>query len=464
MKNIIVIFDIGKTNKKILFFDENLVLIHQHEQHFDEILDEDGFPCDDISKIENWITSEILVLTNTKQFCIKAINFTTYGATLLYLNEKGERLTPVYNYLKEMPSDVLNNFYEKYGGVDEFSRKTASPALGMLNSGLQILWLKRKKVEIFKKVKYILHFPQYLSYLFTKKITSEYTSVGCHTAIWDYNNCEYHSWLKDEGVDLPKPESNFLLMPINVNGKEMKIGSGFHDSSASLIPYLLGIKEKFILISTGTWSIFMNPFNEEPLTIDQLHQDTLCYLSIYQKQVKSSRLFMGHIHQVNTDRISEHFNVSKNYYKSVKANEIIIEQCFIKNDGVNYFFRKGVPDDYLSSNDLSKFSSFEEAYHQLVLDLVRLSEERLNLITCNEANHESLFITGGFSRNEIYTRLLATIFPDKKFYTSEIDNATALGGALATYQALNNVNNIKINLGLKEVRPFQLFIMKKQIN
>lgn len=460
MKNIIVIFDIGKTNKKILLFDENLVLIHQHEQNFNEILDDDGFPCDDISKIERWIQNEIFVLCNAKQYSIKAINFTTYGATLLYLNDKGERLAPAYNYLKELPSDVLDNFYENYGGIDEFSRVTASPALGMLNSGLQILWLKRKKPEIFSKVKSILHFPQYLSYILTNKIVSEYTSIGCHTAIWDFNNCEYHSWLKNEGIELPQPESNFSLIPVNINGSEVKIGSGFHDSSASLIPYLLGLKEKFILISTGTWSIFMNPFNEEPLTNYQLYQDTLCYLSVYQKQVKSSRLFMGHIHDVNIQRLTNYFKVQENYFKTIKANELIVEKCFYRNDGVNVFFQDGISEDYISRIDLTLFSTFEEAYHQLILDLVRLSEEKLNLITCKECDYESLYITGGFSRNEIYTRLLATLYPNKKVFISEIDNATALGGALATYQALKNTNNLTVNLGVKEIIPFNLFLKK----
>ena len=86
----------------------------------------------------------------------------------MYLDADGNRLTPVYNYLKPMPDDVLEGFYESYGGLEEFSRKTASPSLGMLNSGLQALWLKKKKPEVFSRVNTVLHFPQYLSYCFTQ--------------------------------------------------------------------------------------------------------------------------------------------------------------------------------------------------------------------------------------------------------------------------------------------------------
>ena len=56
----------------------------------------------------------------------------------------------------------------------------------MLNSGLQLYWLKKTKPEVFKKIKYSLHLPQYLSYIFTGIPLSEYTSIGCHTALWDY--------------------------------------------------------------------------------------------------------------------------------------------------------------------------------------------------------------------------------------------------------------------------------------
>ena len=27
------------------------------------------------------------------------------------------------------------------------------------------------------------------------------TSIGCHTALWDYKKQDYHTWVKDEGID-----------------------------------------------------------------------------------------------------------------------------------------------------------------------------------------------------------------------------------------------------------------------
>ena len=59
MKEVIAIFDIGKTNKKVILFDERLKIVYQKEEKFKEIEDDDGFPCDDRTLIEKWIKSTL---------------------------------------------------------------------------------------------------------------------------------------------------------------------------------------------------------------------------------------------------------------------------------------------------------------------------------------------------------------------------------------------------------------------
>lgn len=447
--DVIAIFDIGKTNKKFLLFDSRLNLLFQDERKFHEIIDDEGVACDDIEKIEQWMKSSVTSVHDNGDFNIKALNFTTYGASLAYIDEKGRRLTPVYNYLKPMPEDVMQGFYEKYGGVDEFSRKTASPALGMLNSGLQILWLKSKKPEIYSKVAGVLHFPQYLSYLFTGKAVSEYTSIGCHTAMWDFDDRKYHQWLNDEGIKLPVPVANETVYDVNINGKNIKTGIGIHDSSSSLVPYFVGTGDEFILISTGTWCIYMNPFNPEPLTAEQLRKDSLCYMSIQQQQVKSSRLFMGHIHDVNVERIEKHFSVEDGSYKKVKTGGKRIAEL-AQRKGLVKFFRNGIPSDYIDTSvDLSQFTSFTEAYEQLVCDLVDLGMESLKLIIPEDDGTKTVYISGGFARNDLFNGLMAFKLPGKRVYTSEIDNSTALGAAMVVWNSAFGEGRPPVDLGLK---------------
>ncbi len=456
-QNVIAVFDIGKTNKKILLFDEKVNVVYQDEQKFEEIIDEEGFSCDDMVKIEIWMSQTLAKLCENPLFNVKAVNFATYGASLMYLDSHGKALTPVYNYLKPMPAEVITGFYEKYGGIEEFSRATASPALGMLNSGLQALWLKKTKAEIFNKVQSVLHFPQYLSHYFTGKITSEYTSIGCHTAMWDFDQMKYHKWITDEDIHLPQPVANSTCYNVKIKNKSLKVGIGIHDSSASLVPYLKNSDKKFMLLSTGTWCILMNPFNNEALTAEQLRKDTLCYLSVQQKQVKSSRLFLGHIHDVNASRLSAHFNLPEDQYIRTKPNEKLISSLVQKCKYSKMFFHNGIPVDFIDSEiDLNIFSSFEEAYHQLVIDLSSLALESLTLITAVKDNTTEIFVSGGFARNEIFLRMLATRLNHKNIYISEIDNSTALGAALTVWGAAFDTVIPNLDLGLKAVAPFKI--------
>lgn len=447
---VIAVFDVGKTNKKVLLFNKDVEVVYQKEEKFPTITDEDGFECDDIELIEKWVVSTLNNIVNKDEYEVVGVNFSTYGASLAFIDDEGKRLTPIYNYLKPIDDKYVEKLFCNYGGDHEFCRKTASPPLGvMLNSGVQILWLKDEHPEVYAKTRSILHFPQYLSYLLTRQVVSESTSIGCHTYMWDYDKNKYHQWLNDEGIVLLNPIPNSYTFNIKINGKELNAGIGIHDSSASLVPYLMGSKDDFLLISTGTWCINMNPFNHTPLTENELLNDCLCYMSIHQKPVKSSRLFMGHIHDVNTNRLVKYYKVSPDQYKKVKTNEGYIKNILKAGESSKVFFAKGMPNDYIDmSVDLSQFASFDEAYHQFMFDLTDECAKSIRLVSSKGDNVKNFFVSGGFARNEIFVRLLGNFFPGKTVYTSEVDNSSALGAALVIWDKLESGKNPHIDLKL----------------
>jgi sugar (pentulose or hexulose) kinase len=450
-EKVIAIFDIGKTNKKILLFNYNLKLVSEFEEKFEQVKDDDGFECDDIELIEQWIKKSIRGLVNSDVWDLRAVNFATYGATLVYLDVHGKRLTPVYNYLKPIDENIPNQLYEKYGGKEEFCRKTASPALGMLNSGLQALWLKTVKPDLFARTKHILHFPQYLSYLLTGKIYSEHTSIGCHTALWDFDNMRYHRWVSDESLPLTEPVSTGTLDEIEIEGKKILAGIGIHDSSASLVPYFSFNKEKFMLASTGTWCISMNPFNDERLSAEQLAYDCLCYMSINMKPVKSSRLFLGHLHETALSKMSKYFKIQEDSFKLIKPDMKLFNKLSMKFRGSRVFFKEGKLSRELREDpDLFEFDHFVEAYHQLMIELSDLTMEAINLVMSGKEDLKSLYITGGFSRNDLFVKLLSSSFPHMKVFTSEVSNATALGAALVVLEAMEPGVKPSLDLGLNE--------------
>ncbi len=450
-EKVIAVFDIGKTNKKIVLFNHNLELIEEEEEKFPEIIDDEGFPCDNIELIEKWIKKSVERMAESHKYDLTAVNFATYGATLAFLDENGKRITPIYNYLKPLDDKIPEKLYRRYGGQDEFCRRTASPALGMLNSGIQILWLKTTRPDTFSKVKNILHFPQYLSYRLTGKMFSEYTSIGCHTALWDFDNMEYHPWLNNEHIKLPEPVSIETTEEISVRGKKIIAGIGLHDSSASLAPYFSGNRGKFLLVSTGTWCINMNPFNSERLTTEQLDRDCLCYISVTKQPVKSSRLFLGNMHETGVKMINDHFRTSNDYFRIIKYDPELAKMLRGRYSGDKKAFFKSGPEsrEFKDRIDLYDFRSFEEAYHQLMMELGYLAIEAIKLVIPENDDIENIYITGGFAKNSIFRKLVSIAFPTKKVYTSVINNGTALGTALVTLFSINQIR-LSPDLGLAE--------------
>jgi sugar (pentulose or hexulose) kinase len=443
-KDVVLIFDIGKTNKKIQLFDRQLQVIHEEEQVFEEIPDDDGFAGDDIERLEAWILNSCNRYLDDADYIVRGINFTTYGASLMYLDSGGQRLTPVYNYLKPMPDGVVERIYDNYGGIEEFCRTTASPSLGMLNSGFQALWLQQNKPAVFNKVKTILHFPQYLCHFLTGKPSAEHTSIGCHTAMWDFDKMRYHEWTRSLGNVLPNPEPVETVYPSSRLSKKVPVGIGIHDSSSSLVPYFMKSDEAFILLSTGTWCISMNPFNHSPLTPDQLQKDCLAYLSVKQEPVKASRLFMGHIHDVNVRRLSAAFGLEEEAYKNVGLDHKLLSSLNTGNAGTRVFFKNGVPEEFIDNSvDTANFKGFEEAYHQFMIDLTDLTVESISLIIENNDRTRNLYITGGFSKNPIFRALIENRYPEMRVYPSEIPNASSLGAALVLWKALESESSIE---------------------
>jgi sugar (pentulose or hexulose) kinase len=454
MEEVILIFDVGKTNKKVLLFNRNLKVILEEESRFEEVVDDEGFPCDDAQKLEQWIKETIRKYLSLNDYQIKGINITTYGATLVFLDAEGKRLTPIYNYLKPIPGVVLEGFYESHGGMDEFSRRTASPVLGMLNSGLQLLWLKRSKPEVFGRVHQVLHLPQYLTSLVHDQAVSEHTSIGCHTMMWDFDRMEYHPWLKEEGISLPDPVPVWETFPIAIQGQLIEAGVGIHDSSSSLAPYIMAAKESFILVSTGTWCISMNPFNHEPLTAEELREDCLCFLGVHGKPIKSSRFFLGRIHELNVKRIQEHFKKEESAYKHVDPGTRLISETWKSGEGGQKFFRKGIPEGWVDFNvDPGQFGSFEEAYTRLMVDLSRQVVHAIEMIIAEKDTTKHLYVTGGFARNSIFTTILSLAFPNKQVYISEVDNATSLGAALVMAESIWEGVSDLLDLGLTSPVP-----------
>ncbi|MES2268686.1 MAG: FGGY family carbohydrate kinase [Bacteroidota bacterium] len=433
---VIAVFDVGKTNKKLFLFDENYQIVFEKTARFLETVDEDGYPCENIESLRLSVFDSLSEVFRMNEFKVKAVNFSAYGASFIYVGEDGKPLTSLYNYLKSYPEELSEQFYAKYGGKDLVSVQTASPVLGSLNSGLQLYRIKYEQPQVFNKIKHALHLPQYMSYLLTGKACSDLTSVGCHTCLWDFEKKRYHEWIQHEGIALKLPPifpAN-KVMPALFPGNNYKVGVGLHDSSAALIPYLVNFHEPFILISTGTWCISLNPFNRLPLTKEELKDDCLSYLQYQGKPVKASRLFSGYEHEQQVKRIAAHFKTDVIKYRNIAFDPGIISYLKTKKQPVTQ--DENAKTSAFDKRDLSEYHNDIEAYHQLIIDLINLQVYATQLVL-KGTSVKRIFVDGGFSKNSVFMHLLALAFPAIEIFSASMAQATAVGAALAIHKEWN---------------------------
>lgn len=451
------IFDIGKTNKKFFLFDEDYQEVYKTYKRFDEIEDDDGYMADNLPAIQSWMKEIFNQILASEKYKVKAINFSTYGASFVHLGEDGLPLTPLYNYLKPMPPEIMANFYTKYGEELKIAKETASPSSGMLNSGFQLYWLKYAKPEIFQKIRYSLHFPQYLSYLFSGIPLSDYTSIGCHTSLWNYKKDDYHDWVYAEEIDkiLAPIVSAETSVNMKYHDKHIKIGVGIHDSSAALLPYIKCDAKPFLLISTGTWSISLNPYSTEILTEADLRSDCLNYMRIDGKPVKAARLFLGNEYKIQVKKLSAHFEKDDGYHREVRFDEAIYQRLQEKYRRHYRFDSIQTEREAPESSQINLFQNFEEAFHQLMLELLELQIQSAKL-AIGSTPVKKIYIDGGFADNDLFVKLLSHHFPNCKLRTTQSPLGSALGAAMVISRQRTNPKFLKKHYGLKKHAPLML--------
>jgi len=432
----ILIFDIGKTTKKVLVFDYQFHVLDEQTVTFPEIPDDDGFPSDDLVRISAWVVEKYREYVTKPEYLITHCNVSGYGASLVNLDEKDQLLRPFYNYLKPFQGEGAEKFAAQYNQGKAVCVATASPYLGLLNSGLQLYWQKVEKPAYFKRIATTLHLPQYLAWLLNGQLFSEITSVGCHTMLWDYTTKAYHSWVTQEELDKllpPLAATTHIIEKAEASGP-VKIGVGVHDSSAALMPYLATQHEPFLLLSTGTWNICFNPFNDEPLTDQELAADCLCYLTYEGKPVKASRIFLGHEHEVQLNRLMQYFHVGADEFKRLRFNPDVYERLDAPNAVPRPFYPMGMentgplPEKSLKDTHLENFADFEEAYHQLIRYLVTWQLISVGLVDPDHAIQQ-VIVVGGFTKNTLFLETMKRMMNTRKVLISDHPRASALGAA-----------------------------------
>ena len=255
----IAVIDIGKTNIKLVLFDDYGRVLWQMSQA-NKPLTDGLYPHADVESIWAFILSALCKANEAHK--VNVIVPTTHGATGALLDDSGLSL-PIMDY----EFGRLKEIEPLYAPMRPDFAVSYSPDLPTgLNLGRQFAWQIWHHTESAEKASYMLAYPQYWLWRLTGALASDVTSLGCHTDLW----------LPDEGRASSLADALDLtrrMPPLAPSWAEMgrlkpelalqtgldpvPVLCGIHDSNAALLPYLLTRQAPFTVLSTGTWIVLM---------------------------------------------------------------------------------------------------------------------------------------------------------------------------------------------------------------
>ena len=470
----IAVLDIGKTNKKILIYDQDLLIKTERFTRISEI--EDGeILLDDINTLKSWILSTLSELS--QQYDIRVIATSAHGATYGLVDHKGNQVVPQIAYNTDPNDELHHEFYELCGDPIELQKATASPNFNLLiNPAKGIFFTKQRYPEQFSRAKKLLMYPQLFGYWLTGIACADPTYVGNHTYLWNFGK-------KDWSEVVDKLEIRPLLPKVFKNPWEslgtikqeiadatgllsnVIVTVGIHDSNASLLPYMVSMDKPFLLNSTGTWCVIMNEKDEVLFKDDELGKVVFYNLNAFWKPVKTAIFLGGMEFEHYSGIIQKIHNRTDIPGFNQEIYQQIIDNCaeFILPSvakGIGQF-PDSVPrvvdnesvyslDDLETGNVIpSFFQDYEKAF--AVLNLSLAIQTKVSFDRADMTKGMQVFTEGGFSKNESYNTLMTSFYPDSSFYLTSLKEASAFGAAMTGKAAFENIDisslrsNISIN-------------------
>lgn len=270
-----LLFDSGKTNTKLILFDNKGSILDSISISTPYVSLGDYSHLDS-DYIKSWLLDCFEYFSsNISGSQISSLIPITHGACAAVLSKKN-LLLPIMDY--------ESNIFEKINcEYDEFVKKlnkAISPKLPLgLNLGRQLYWQSKKYWEIWPSVTDVLTYPQYISWLLTGHKYSEISSISCHTDLWDPFKMTFSSLSVSLNFDKIFPRFNDAfsisgkISSLPFKNKHIKkscqVYVGGHDSSVAFYGYLgLLRKRKFAIVSSGTWIVVMtNHFNKNKINL-----------------------------------------------------------------------------------------------------------------------------------------------------------------------------------------------------
>ena len=287
-----LVLDLGKTRSKLIVLDREGAVVATAD-HASKVRQEGRYAALDTQGLEAWLLDSLAGLGPLRGRLAHAV-VSAHGAAFAAVD--GDQLAwPVPDYEFEGFDERCADWPAQIGDFDQ----TLSPDLPRgLNGATQLDWLERHCADDFERGQ-LMPYAQYWSWWLSGVASSEVSSLGCHTHLWNPVAGGFSDLAQRRGWAArfaPLRRAWEVLAPVRPAlaarlglSANLRVHVGVHDSNACLARHLRAAP-RMTLVTTGTWVVVMAP--GAPGRSMDPHLDLLGNVSVRQQLVPTGR-FMG---------------------------------------------------------------------------------------------------------------------------------------------------------------------------
>ncbi|MCR5002038.1 MAG: rhamnulokinase [Lachnospiraceae bacterium] len=263
MREYYLAVDIGASGgRHVLGYEKKGQLVTEEIYRFDNYMDEVGNRR--IWNVDRLFREIVIGMKkcNNAIGTIRSMAIDTWGVDYVLLDDEGRALFPAYAY-RDLRTENTRKRVEGIISRDELYERTGIQDQPF-NTLYQLIEHKESDSEIYNRASHMVLIPDYLTYLLTGDIHTEYTNatttglVSIKTGDWDYELIDRLQLKRSLFSDIVKPGTcagrlkEEIVKEVGFDTLVMRTAS--HDTASAVVA-VPTVSDKFVYISSGTWSL-----------------------------------------------------------------------------------------------------------------------------------------------------------------------------------------------------------------
>jgi L-fuculokinase len=422
MSRCIAVFDVGKTNIKVVVFDRGGAVLAERSAPNTPLAPDSEWPYLRLDTEGAWSFLIGALKELGARFTIEAISTTTHGCAGVLMRGDGPTLPPL-----DYEFDGFTTVDAAYETTRPPFDEARSPHLSRgLNLGRHIFYYERCYPAQFKEATAFLTYAQYFGWRLGGIMASEVTSLGAHTDLWRPNEGDLSSMVDTLGwrrLFPPKRKAWDTLGTLKPEiahatglSADVRIICGAHDSNAALVPHLLSRREPFTVVSTGTWVIIMAVGGTARLDPEA---DMLANVDVRGAPVPTARFMGGREYSVLAGDAPA--DADEADIGAIIASDVLALPAF-SDQGGPFASRRGVIEGPAPTTPKAR-AALATLYSALMTaHMLRRLEAPGDLI-----------VEGGFARSPAFAAVLARLMAGRRVVIAPVSAGAAAGAAMLAH-------------------------------